>query len=152
MAPASKNGELRGLGEPTGVLIAIDPGKRCGICIYDKQYGLFVAGVCALDELPSELHANLSDMKVQYVICEDFSLKGGVRNNDPSMPSSQGIGMCKTACDWTGTPLVLVQRTVKRAGHQALDAQGLAAYAAARNDHERDAVDIMGYALREMRR
>jgi len=146
--PATKNGELRGLGEPTGVLIAIDPGKQCGFCVYDRC-GLFHAWTVPLDEMPSELRGWLP---VQYVVCEDFSLLGGVRNNDPSMPSSQGIGMCKTACDWTDTPLVLVQRTAKRAGHQALDARGLAAYAAARNDHERDAVDIMGYALREMRR
>jgi hypothetical protein len=147
--PATKNGELRGLGEPTGRLLAIDPGKQCGICVYGPSLSLFSAWTCPLDELPATLQGRLP---CAYVICEDFSLKGGVRNNDPSMPSSQGIGMCKTACDWTGTPLVLVQRTVKRAGHQALDAQGLAAYAAARNDHERDAVDIMGYALREMRR
>jgi hypothetical protein len=150
MAPASKNGELRGLGEPKSydTFISIDPGKRCGVCFYSQRQ-IQWTHTADLDDLPRWLRAYLP---VSYVICEDFSLRGGVRNNDPSMPSSQGIGMCKTACDWTGTPLVLVQRTVKRAGHQALDAQGLAAYAAARNDHERDAVDIMGYALREMRR
>jgi hypothetical protein len=150
MAPASKNGELRGLGEPEDGLLAIDPGKQCGFCVYDRC-GLFHAWTVPLDEMPRVLKEQI-DLGLQHVICEDFSLRGGVRNNDPSMPSSQGIGMCKTACDWTDTPLVLVQRTAKRAGHQALDAQGLAAYAAARNDHERDAVDIMGFALREMRR
>ncbi len=60
--------------------------------------------------------------------------------------------MARMACHAASIPLYVVQRTSKRAGHQSLDAAGLAAWQAARNDHERDAVDIAGFVLREARR
>lgn len=152
MSPPLKNGALRGLGEPTGWLLAIDPGKRTGVCIYDALGGYRV-NTAALDELPGLLQQLLLG-EPQLVIVENFMLqsRNAVQQSGSDMPSSQGIGMCRTACEWTGTEMVLVSPQIKRAGHMSLDARGLAAWQAARNDHERDAVDIMGYALREMRR
>ena len=140
--------DLVSSGEPER-FIAIDPGKNTGACRY--HFGTYKTITLPLSELPAllldEVHGDLD-----FVAIENFSLVGGVRNNDPSMPSSQGIGMTRMACHAAGIPLYVVQRTSKRAGHQSLDAAGLAAWQAARNDHERDAVDIAGFVLREARR
>lgn len=163
MSPPLKNGALRGLGEPTGWLLAIDPGKRTGVCIYaptindTRVSGVYTSNTAALDELPQLLKQLLrwaGPGGPQLVIVENFMLqsRSAVQQSGSDMPSSQGIGMCRTACEWTGTEMVLVSPQIKRAGHMSLDAGGLAAWQAARNDHERDAVDIMSYALREMRR
>jgi hypothetical protein len=153
MSPPLKNGALRGLGEPTGVLLAVDPGKRTGVCVY-SEVGGYRVNTAALDELPGLLHTMLAGRAMSFVIVENFMLqsRSAVQQSGSDMPSSQGIGMCRVACEWTGTEMVLVTPQIKRAGHMSLDARGLAAWQAARNDHERDAVDIMGYALREMRR
>jgi hypothetical protein len=150
VSPApTKNGALHGLGEPRGTLVVIDPGKRTGVCVYTPDTGYSV-NTAHLDELPRLLGHLLPGPVL--LACEDYSLRGGVRNNDPSMPSAQGIGMCRTACDWTDTAMFLISPGNKRAGHMALDAQGLSAWQACRNDHERDTVDLTGYVLREMRR
>lgn len=146
-----KNGALRGMGEPTGMLVVIDPGKRTGVAVYDPGTG-YAVNTAGLDELPALLHELLPGPV--FVACEDFHLTGGraMQQSGSDMPSSRGIGMCQLACEWTDTPLILVQPGVKRAGFKALDADGLAARAACRNDHERDVVDLTGYVLREMRR
>lgn len=155
-----KAAALRGIGEPRGSFLVVDPGGRCGVAIAtpssrDFKYG---ASTMSLDELPTYLRAVLMKREtfpISYVVCEDYSLDGGragAVQAGSKMPSSQGIGMCRVACEWTDTPLFLVPRNCKRAGHQALDAAGRAAYEAARNDHERDVVDIAGFVLREVRR
>lgn len=143
--------ELVGSGEPTRFL-AIDPGKRCGLLYWTQ--GSYDTNTATLDELPEWLYSHVADsaFPLDFVAIEAFSLTGGNRRNDPSMPSSQGIGMARMACHAAGIPLYVVQRTSKRAGHQSLDAAGLAAWQSARNDHERDAVDIAGFVLREARR
>lgn len=143
---------LRELGEPRGPFLVVDPGRKTGfLCV--ASYGWY-ADTVPLEELPQALRANLvrDRHEAMFVVCEDYTLRGGVANNDPKVPSAQGIGMCRTACDWTDTPFYLVKPGDKRAGHMALDAIGRAAYGAAHNNHERDAVDIAGYVLREMRR
>ena len=168
----SKNGALRGLGEPKRTIVVIDPGKRCGVCVYTPgavQWGSggrevpFAVNTAALDELPGLLHDLLFVGRpdvvgpdgIAFVACEDYHLVGGrlaQQQAGSDMPSAQGIGMCRVACEWTDTTMFLVQPNNKRAGFASLDAAGLAARASCRNDHERDAVDLTGYVLREMRR
>lgn len=156
---------LRGLGEPRGWFLVVDPGKRTGVavvCVRENaagsRYTRIITNVAALDELPGVLrHLQTGpgfEESWTFVVCEDYHLLGGraMQQSGSDMPSSQGIGMCRTACEWTDTPLYLVPPNIKRAGHQALDAEGRAAYDDCRNDHERDVVDIAGYVLREMRR
>lgn len=156
MAQPSKAEALRGLGEPRGWFLVIDPGKRTGIAMVSTRWNI-VMDTCPLDELPgmlSSLMEGWSKAPPAFVVCEDYHLLSGKarQQSGSDMPSSQGIGMCRVACDWTDTPLFLVPPNCKRAGHQALNAAGRAAYDAARNDHERDVVDIAGFVLREMRR
>ncbi len=139
--------ELKGAGEPESFLV-IDPGKRCGVLMWDQ--GVYTKWTCSLDELPAEL-ADIKNMGLDFVAIEDYSLKGGVRNNDPSMPSSVGIGMARMACHTADIPLYKIQRNAKRAGHQALDAGGIECWRSARNDHERDVCDMAGLVLRECR-
>lgn len=154
-----KAAALRGLGEPRGSFLVVDPGGRCGFAsvVPDHRHMPYFVASLPLDALASELRACLHDVDqdIAFVVCEDYSLDGGragAVQAGSKMPSSQGIGMCRVACEWTDTPLFLVPRNCKRAGHQALDAAGRAAYEAARNDHERDVVDIAGFVLREVRR
>lgn len=155
-----KAAALRGLGEPRGSFLVVDPGGRCGVALIDAAWDVYTV---QLDELAGDLHHSLwmprvygpPDACAAFVVCEDFSLAGGragAVQAGSKMPSSQGIGMCRVACEWTDTPLFLMPPNCKRAGHQALDAAGRAAYEAARNDHERDVVDISGFVLREVRR
>ncbi len=139
--------ELKGTGEPYSFMV-IDPGKRCGLLVW-KQ-GVYTKWTCSLDELPGMLIASTVEL-YDFVAIEDYSLKGGVRNNDPSMPSSQGIGMARMACHVADIPLYKIQRNAKRAGHQALDAGGIECWRSARNDHERDVCDMAGLVLRECR-
>lgn len=149
---------LRGLGEPRGWFLVVDPGKRTGIACVNMHAGGtgdIQTNVARLDELPAVLGVLRGRANEHaFVVCEDYHLLSGkaMQQSGSDMPSAQGIGMCRTACEWTDTPLYLVEPGCKRAGHQALDAAGRAAYAACRSDHERDVVDIAGFVLREMRR
>lgn len=155
-----KAAALRGLGEPRDSFLVVDPGGRCGVGII-TPVGTparidYVAATAPLDDLSGWLRSMLYPHSIaSFVVCEDFSLAGGragAVQAGSKMPSPQGIGMCRVACEWTDTALFLVPPNCKRAGHQALDAAGRLAYEAARSDHERDVVDIAGYVLREVRR
>lgn len=149
-----KAAALHGLGEPRGWFLVVDPGKRTGVAVVDAPSQI-ATSTLPLDELPDTLQAFMRrSCPPAFVVCEDFHLLGGkaMQQSGSPMPSAIGIGMLRTACDWTDIALYLVPPNIKRAGHQALDAAGRAAYAACRNDHERDVVDIAGYVLREMRR
>lgn len=135
--------ELVGHGRPTR-FIAVDPGKSTGLLYWDD--GTWNMSTVSLAELPKNL---LGIAHVDFVVCESYSLTGGNRRNDPSMPAPQGIGMARMACFAQDVPLYMIHRGAKRAGHQALDADGMAAWQQARNDHERDVVDLGGFVLRE---
>lgn len=152
MSAPLKAADLVGLGEPCGAFLVLDPGKTCGVALWGASYDTNRWWTVPLDGLPQTLreHTLLGDAR--FVVCENFVLRGGAGNNDTSMPASQGIGMARMACYAAGVPLYLVPPICKRAGHMALDEQGRAAYAACRNDHERDVVDIAGFVLREVHR
>lgn len=137
-------------GEPERPFVVVDPGKRCGLMVWtpNEPWG---SSTVDLDDLPHWLIGVLHLIRPAFVVCEDFSLTGGNQRNDPKMPASQGIGMCKAVCIIANTPLILVPRNVKTAGHKALDAAGTVAFATCKNDHTRDVVDIGGYTLRELR-
>lgn len=140
-----------GAGELRGPFLVVDPGARCGIAMVGAD-GAMRLNTAALDELADALGLALTD--AAFVVCEDFHLVGGraLQQSGSSMPSAQGIGMCRLACEWTDKALFLAPPICKRAGHKALNAAGRAAYESARNDHERDAADIAGFVLRELRR
>ncbi len=146
---------LKGLGYPRGSFLVIDPGKRTGYNIVSPvlhrgapgEYPLHTVGTCALDELPTLLAALMRANDVCFVVCEDYSLLGGSRRNDPKMPSSQGIGMCKTACAWTDTTLYLIQPNHKAPAAWQKPAD-TAARERCRNDHQRDVVDLAITVLR----
>lgn len=148
---------LVGAGEPRGSFLVVDPGLKCGVAHVDSGSHYHVVST-PLEELPFVLRRALNVYNelgpATFVVCEDFHLLGGKARQQAGsiMPSSQGIGMCRVACEWTDTPLYLTQPGCKRAGEKALDAAGRAARAACRNDHERDVVDIAGFVLREMSR
>lgn len=151
MTAPRKASDLIGLGEPRGALLVLDPGKTTGTLLSYADWRHCTAGTRALDSLADYLAAVLlrgETVKPELVVCESFVLRGGAGNNDCSMPASQGIGMARMVCHAAGVPLYLVPPNCKRAGHAALDEAGKAAYAACRNDHERDVVDLAGYVLR----
>lgn len=156
MSEPLKSAALRGLGEPRSFLV-VDPGGRCGVgCIWPGAKHLRLA--YSVDTVSL---ADLVDWVRQFrnepafVACEDYTLAGGragAQQAGSKMPSAQGIGMCRAVCELEDVSMFLLPPNCKRAGHQALDAQGRAAYDAARNDHERDVVDLAGFVLREVRR
>ncbi len=143
-------------GYPSPSFLVVDPGKTTGLLHYSRRAGWgMVATVRGLDHLPLWLRDWVSLETVEFVVCEGFTLAGGKmgRNQAGSdMPSSQGIGMCRLACDWAGIPLYLAHKGCKTAGRKALDADGLERRKLAKNDHERDVIDIAGYVLRELKR
>ncbi len=147
---------LRGWAGPPPTFLVIDPGKATGVVLHHKHDGLQRAiTVRQLDDLPYYLRSALEPGYVSFVVCESFILAGGQmgRNQAGSdMPSSQGIGMCRAICAWLEIPLYLAHKGCKTAGRAALDRHGLAQRDIARNDHERDAIDIAGYVLREIKR
>lgn len=147
---------LIGLGEPTRPFLVVDPGKRTGVMhytppnwgAYNNPEPFLRVNTAALDELPKVLERGA----YEFVVCEDFKLRGGPHAGDAGMTSAQGIGMCRMACYAACVPLYLLPPICKRAGRMALDDAGKAARERCRNEHERDVVDLCGFALREMRR
>lgn len=138
--------------------VVIDPGGTTGAGTFRlNDHGELVdfsVGSMALAALPRDLHMLLAcgdDGHIDVVLCEDFTLHAG-RRNDPKMPASQGIGMVRLASEWTGTPLFLLQPNMKTEGRSKLDANGLAARAACRNEHQRDVVDLAGKTIHEYRK
>lgn len=138
--------------------VVIDPGGTTGtgtFLLNDRGALVdFSVGSLPLAELPMQLLSLLELDRagvIDAVLCEDFSLSPR-RRNDPKMPASQGIGMCRVACEWTGTPLFLLQPNMKTEGRGHLDEAGERARAACRNEHQRDVVDFAGKAIHEYRK
>lgn len=136
----------------------VDPGGTTGLGTFWLDGGGelvdFSVSSLPLAALPAHLRALLKRHEVgviRAVLCEDFSLNPK-RRNDPKMHASQGIGMCRMACDWTGTPLFLLQPNMKTEGRAKLDEVGERARAACRNEHQRDVVDLAGKAIHELRK
>lgn len=155
--PGSK---LKCIGEPRGSILVVDPGNTCGIATVSPAPAplnwLWRSNTCRLDELPDLLREALYEPMgrgsgIALVACEDFTLHGGNRRNAPKMPASQGIGMCRTACDWTDKPLFMIQPNCKTAGRKALDQRGAECREACRSEHARDAVDMAGWIFRQLR-
>ncbi len=135
--------------------IVVDPGKNTGLLTYADRHIGAVVTVRGLDALPQALDDWIVIGQARFVVCEGYTLAGGKmgRNQAGSdMPSSQGIGMCRAVCAWRGVPLYLAHKGCKTAGRAALDADGLERRELAKNDHERDVIDIAGYVLRELKR
>lgn len=147
--------DLVGLGEPTNPFLVVDPGKSTGVLIYRPAQTWcdapqWLVNTATLDELPELLCGQVGP--TWFVVCEDFKLRSGPHAGDSGMTSAQGIGMCRMACYAAGVPLYLLPPICKRAGRMALDDAGKAARERCRNEHERDVVDLCGFALRETRR
>lgn len=135
---------------PTAPIIIVDPGRKCGTAVIPPA-GPWEVGVCDLDDLPFWLATACALFEPAFIGVEDYSMTGGQRANDPKMPSAIGIGMVRAVGMFAETHVVLLPRGTKRAGHQALDEFGFSAFHAARNDHQRDVVDLGGFCLRELR-
>lgn len=134
--------------DPT--MVIVDPGKRTGVLLREPDKDWVVTDVC-MDDLPVLLTGLIGVHQPAFVGCEDFSLTGRRGHNDPSVPSAVGKGVCLAVCMLTETPLIMLPRGVKSAGHKDLDERGRIAFSTARNDHRRDVVDLAGYCLRELR-
>lgn len=150
--------ELKGLGLPWRPFIVVDPGRRCGINVVRpaKTAWLGVAlhdvATYPLEELPDLLRQLVSSALlpgVAFVVCEDYTLHGGNRRNDPKMPASQGIGICRAICALTDTQLYLIQPNQKAPAAWARPADA-EARARCRNEHERDVVDLAITVLRNL--
>ncbi len=150
-------GALRGLGYPRGSFIVVDPGKRCGINIvspaqardHGAYFPLHVVDTVRLDELPSTLRYAMRSSDISFVVCEDYTLRGGTARNDPKMPSAQGIGMCRAICEHADVQMHLIQPSQKApmSWFRPADTE---ARERCRNDHERDVVDLAVYVLRQL--
>lgn len=145
---------LRGLDIGERTFLVVDPGKRTGLARVsfipdDAPYTVWTE---SLTDLPSTI-MQLAP-RVAFVVCEDYLLRGGrlaQQQAGSDMPSSLGIGICWGLCEALDTNLYLAAPGDKSAGHMSLDNVGANAYSRARNDHERDVVDLAGYVIREMR-
>lgn len=151
MAAGKKVASLVGKGEPSGALLTLDPGATTGYCVY--MHGDWTAGRLPLAELAHWLRV-VDAGSYELVGCEAFILRGAKARQQAGsdMPAPRGIGMIRSACDAAGVDLFMMQTVTKRAGKMALDAGGKACRARCKSEHERDAVDLMGFLLREMRR
>lgn len=145
---------LKGLGEPRGGILVIDPGGSTGTALWSPHSPLIAVDNLPLDDLPTFLRATLQSLDISMLVAEDYHLRGALskQQSGSAMPSAQGIGMCRVACEWTDTPMFLAQPGCKSAGRAALDRDGREARERCRNEHQRDVVDILGFALRELRR
>lgn len=153
-----KVSELVGAGEPMGRTLAFDPGGTTAYASFTpwtvtQGRDVYSAGKAPLDDVPYEL-AKLGLRWSDVVAAESYNLRAPKARQQAgsAMPASQGIGMLRMACYAAGAHLYMVPPGAKRAGRAALDAGGQAARAACRSEHERDAVDLLGFVLREMRR
>lgn len=132
-------------------MMIVDPGGTCGIVEWID--GVWDVSSCSLDDLPVWLDSP-SIIKYGFLAAEVYYLQSSRARQQAGsdMPASQAIGMMRQMSQAFELPFYLIPRNAKRAGHQALDAAGQEAYAAARNIHQRDAVNLAGFVLREMRR
>ncbi len=155
-----KVGALKHLGKVPAPFLIVDPGKRTGIGVYTSD-GFVQSRTLPLDELPAFLRQQLEgDTPIKFVVCEDYHLVGGklgAAQAGSDIPSAIGIGMCRTACEYYDVALYLVQPRDKKAGHMFFNGRSggahaslLASFGMARNDHERDVVDLAGFVLREI--
>lgn len=128
-------------------LLVVDPGATTGVCMVDSNhYGLLSL---SLEELPEALSSTV--FLADAVICEDFSVQPG-RHGDAKVPSAVGIGMVWGECAANGVPMFLFQPNMKKSGRARLDQAGLDARAKARDEHQRDVIDLAGKALHELRK
>lgn len=137
--------------------IVVDPGRKCGVNVVRPEpdlaqrqmLSLHDIETCLLDELPYVLHQLIGIVRPAFLVCEDYTLHGGNRRNDPKMPSAQGIGMVRAAGAWTDTQVYLIQPNQK-APSSWLSPADSEARERCRNDHERDVVDLAVTVLRKL--
>ncbi len=151
-----KIGALKGLGKVPAPFLIVDPGKRTGIGVYTST-GHVESRTIPLDELPGLLRDNLADpTPFKFVVCEDYHLVGGrlgAQQAGSDMPSAIGIGICRALCEAHDVALYLAQPNMKKPGHAyaaRCSPAMLSSYNAARNDHERDVVDLAAAVVREI--
>lgn len=149
-----KIGALAGLGKVPAPFLIIDPGKRTGVGVYTSE-GFVETSTVPLDELPGVLRDALAaPTPFKFVVCEDYHLVGGklgAQQAGSDMPSSIGIGMCRALCEAYDVQMYLAQPNMKRGGHAYALTRApklLSSFQAARNDHERDTVDLAAAVVR----
>lgn len=133
-------------GTPAPRLLIVDPGGTTGIGVVERD-GFINAYSLKLSALPARLETELAG-PIDAVICEDYSAHG--KNVDSKAVAAIGKGMVWSECDRRRLPMFLFQPNVKKAGRAQLNQAGLDARAAARNDHQRDVIDLAGKALHEL--
>lgn len=129
-------------------LLVVDPGLTTGLVVVDID-GSMSAWTVKLSALPTHLD-NVLAGPTDAVIVEDYSAHG--HNVDPKAYAAIGKGMVWSACDRRRLPMFLLQPNTKKSGRAKLDEDGQAARAAAKNEHQRDAIDLAGKALHEIRK
>lgn len=128
-------------------LMVIDPGGTTGIC-YVSGPNINMVESVPLEKLPWYLRQFMP--MADAVICEDYSAHG--RNVDPKAVAAIGIGMVRAEADNLNVPTFLFQPNMKKAGRAHLDEAGREARTRAKNDHQRDVIDLAGKALYEIRK
>lgn len=129
-------------------LLVVDPGGTTGLALYRGHANTFETTSVPLADLPAALAARVHT--VDAIICEDFSIYG--TRGDAKAPSAIGIGMCWQMSYSSNRPLFLFQPNMKASGRKRLDQAGLDARARAKNEHQRDVIDLVGKAVHELRK
>lgn len=152
-----KIGALAHIGAVPTPFLIVDPGKKTGVGVYTST-GHVDTRTIPLDELPGLLRDNLAaPTPIKFLVCEDYHLVGGrlgAQQAGSDMPSSIGIGICRALCEAYDVQMYLAQPNTKRAGHAyaaKCSPAMLASFQAARNDHERDVVDLAAAVVREIK-
>lgn len=132
-------------------ILAIDPGATCGWALINRYHFAARSGTCPLEGLPNLLHDTLASC----LVCEDFVIRPQqVRTQDPRVPAAVGIGMVRYHSIIHNISLHMVQPSVKSAGEAwGLKLQERYVHRArieAVSEHERDALDLAAYIMREL--
>lgn len=129
-------------------LLIVDPGGTTGMSVIEPDGAMRTYSI-PLSDLPAFLDKELAG-PIAAVICEDYSAHG--KNVDPKAVAAIGKGMVWSECARRDLPMFLFQPNVKKAGRAQLDEIGLVARTMARNDHQRDVIDLAGKARHELRK
>lgn len=134
------------------LILAIDPGKTCGWAFLDMENERAEYGDISLDLFPAWLAACASP--VTDLVCEDFTILPHMsRKQDPKASAAIGIGVVRAFAASRKLRLHMVAPGVKSAGEAwsllITDPRVRYARAAAKSEHERDALDLASYWARQ---
>lgn len=140
-------------------VFAFDPGATSGWFFADTDRGVVAHGRISLADLPAVLLSDTHEpcrrlRSADVAICEDYHIRPHqARQQAVKVPAREGIGIMRAACYVHAQVLHMTAPGSKSAGQLWMEDRlpVLAAHRRTlRSDHERDAIDLVAAALRDI--